>query len=271
MSTRLHDSYATVERGEVKIMANKENFTVYDGQKKPTLHKAKSGVGLKSLFGRKGNRQLADDAELLSPPLPFLTTGHQDFVDHNDVTEANGMRIHNTAASPQSSVVDAPYVSSALGGLASEDLATPVASMPAKFMARQHLRAQLDQAHFKKVQAIAKRNAGESGDSDGGPDKARAPGSSSSSGSKPDPSPQCPHVEETLKSLEEGTPHLEVSIPRVEMERYSVMFERLLDPKQTILERRGHAQTAKSPLSIPREDSDSSVRDISLQTVMNSK
>lgn len=125
-------------------------------------------------------------------------------------------------------------------------------------MTRQAIRAELDKAQFiKDASSPAPRSAGPSIQHGLRPSAGRSvtEGSMVVSGQYLDAASRCVSAaSRTSRSTREdggpSTPRLEISIPNMELDRYSVMFEKLLKPKQSLAERR---KTAIQGLSLPGE------------------
>lgn len=219
---------ATVENGLIKISAKLSGVedpspTLSDPKgekqsKQPTLHKSKSSTW-KSFFQRKQPR----------PAMP-------ESFDRNELPPFPG---HNKPMSSEPKQLSARKDAQQAEAPASHGRGESRGDF------RRHMRAELDKAHFSKslpspavskvaqskfstlVRPAPSRNATATSElSQEYFDAVSQIDSSSVSSSNPSPN-QAPSM-----------PRLDISIPDVGMERYSVMFEKLLKPQQSIMERR---------------------------------
>lgn len=236
----LHVPQASVHQGVVKLSTKelpKLEPTPEPAMKKPVLHKSKSSTW-KSFFQRRQSKPSIPEFNASSlPPLP----------KKDDKKSVATPRDSNSLPKEPSA--------------APSKVATHTRSeSQSRVMARQSKRAEMDKAQFEKQAAATAK-------------KSMAPSSVPLKDLRP----------QVKRSVTEGsvyfdalsrtgtrtdnpdglspgakgeeippTPRLELSIPNAEMERYSVMFEKLLKPRQSLLERR---KTAVKGLQLPGEAS----------------
>ncbi|GAB7349892.1 hypothetical protein MBLNU459_g0584t1 [Dothideomycetes sp. NU459] len=230
---------ASVENGVIKISAKLTGIehsiassTPKDDKepRRPTLHKSKSSTW-KSFFQRKPARPAMPDSFGSSelPPVPV----------QDKAASADGKK-----SVVRSDTKKASQPSSHIRGESRGDV-------------RRNLRAELDKAHFEQSTSspVAPKVAQSKFSAQARPSPARSNTANSESseeffdavsrkgsdgGLSLSQSPKQPP----------SMPRLDISIPDVEMERYSVMFEKLLKPHQSIMERR-HTHIKK--LQLPEE------------------
>ena len=228
-----HVPQASVHNGSIKLSTKdlpKLEATDVPSPKKPTLHKSRSSTW-KSFFQRKQSR----------PPVPGF--------DPSEVKHAPPQR-KATATTPVDLEVQAlptPFKSSGRTGTETRG------------MTRQIMRAEIDRALFAKtaaanassptavsstMQPLVRPELPRSATTNSLAPSERFFDADSRTSSVSDVSPKSANAAKG--------PRLEVSIPTVELDRYSVMFEKLLQPKSSILERR---KTALQGLQLPGEAS----------------
>lgn len=252
---------ASIEKGGVIKMSTNDlpklDSTAASSQKRPGLHKSKSSTW-RSFFQRKSSKPPVpnfDPSEAAAlPALPKKEFG----------TASPVSAFTTSSASPITGPSKTDFPSRSPITISGKQDAFPAPSQidinerkEPRGMARQNIRAELERTHYERSLAASKIPSGSSA----------APARPHMSRSSTQVSIASSAVSETYfdaRSQPESqggltpntpgqkpqTPRLEVSIPTVEMERYSVMFEKLLKPKQTILERR---RTAIQGLNLPGE------------------
>lgn len=234
----LHVPQASVHQGVVKLSTKelpKLEPTPEPTMKRPVLHKSKSSTW-KSFFQRRQSK----------PSIPEFNASNLPPLPKKD--DKKSVATSRDSSSLPKQPIPAPL-----------KVATHVRSeSQSRVMARQTKRAEMDKAQFEKqAAAIATKSMALSSvpSKDLRPQVNRSVTEGSvyfdalsRTGTRTD-SPS------GLSSGAKGeeippTPRLELSIPNAEMERYSVMFEKLLKPRQSLLERR---KTAVKGLQLPGE------------------
>ncbi|KAF1352205.1 hypothetical protein BDV97DRAFT_348961 [Delphinella strobiligena] len=237
-TSTLHVPQASVHQGVVKLSTKelpKLEPTPEPAMKKPVLHKPKPSTW-KSFFQRRQSKPSIPEFNGTNlPPLP------------NKDDKISGATPWDSSPLPKEPIP------------APSKVATHARSQSqSRVLARQTKRAEMDKAQFEKqAAAIATKSLALSGV----PSKDLRPqvkhsvteGSvyfealsrTGTCSDKPADSPPSATGAEIPP-----TPRLELSIPNAEMERYSVMFEKLLKPRQSLLERR---KTAMKGLQLPGE------------------
>lgn len=240
-TTPMHVPQASIHKGTVKLSSKDlpklEPMPAPAQKKQPTLHKSKSSTW-RSLFQRKQSK----------PPIP-------DFDPNEFVSQSPAKQ--NVPALPALPALPAP--SSKVQSKKQMALPAPPPKITghvrteSRGMARQTMRAELDKASFDKNSGptISKTPAGSRRVSlkQERPQISRSTTEASLAVSE-QYFDAISNASGSPRSAVERGPRLEISIPTVELERYSVMFEKLLKPKQSLLERR---KTAIQGLSLPGE------------------
>ncbi|KAL1303364.1 hypothetical protein AAFC00_006761 [Neodothiora populina] len=234
---------ATVQGGSVKMttkdLPKLEATPAPTGtSKRPTLHKSRSSTW-KSFFSRKQSKPPVPDFDAADvPPIPTKES-------RNDSPLKGPSPKGTPAVSPKDSSASSALPASMDQNTKSAQKADKKHSrQESRGLARQTMRADLDKAQFEKYSQTSGSKSSESRLAALRPDMLR--GKTETSIASPASSEtyfdalsrRAASNPGTPMGMPPHTPRLEVSIPTVEMERYSVMFEKLLKPRQTILERR---------------------------------
>ena len=235
-TTPMHVAQASIHQGTVKMSTNVlpslDAAPVASPKKeKRTLHKSKSSTW-RSFFQRRQSR----------PPVP-------DFESAEPKQRMNG----DSSVRPKE-IPDVPRVPS--------PMATEHSRPQSRGVTRQNMRAEMDKIHFsKQTQSTSKPFPVPNGQWQ--PDRPQmARNVSVESWTARQHSGLQPHSSKSaaaspMREKPTKGPRLEVSIPAVELERYSVMFEKLLKPKVSLMERR---KTVVQGLSLPSEQSQAAGR-----------
>lgn len=246
---------ASVQRGVVKMSTRElpKLEPTPAPSKKPTLHKSKSSTW-RSIFQRKQSKPPVPDFDTTAyaPPVPQAGPVHKSTanvakekasadeplpppprVNTHIRTQSRGAFRQTRRLELEQSFTGTPgTVEKALGisQKAPAPPASPVSTSPVdSSMSPMHIRPPLSRISTKRSTHSQQFYDAKSTNS-----------------SQVDLSPKA-----TPAATKLLTPRLEVSIPGVELDRYSVMFEKLLQPKQTLLERR---KTALQGLQLPGGD-----------------